>query len=139
MWEKQPLSFFNISECQQENYISSIFWVFKSKSQINHAATYIPLFIFDSNNCFVICLVPYIHICLYYFLILCFHFHLFDTLLTTRHSTIYNVWFDFITSVSELGSNLELNNPKLTLISLKSLFYNPKLTLMSLESLFCVL
>ena len=58
--------------------------------------------------------MPYIHICLYYFLILYFYFQLFDTLLTRRHSTIYNVWFDFITSVRKLKSNLELNNPKLT-------------------------
>ena len=58
--------------------------------------------------------MPYIHICLYYFLILCFYFQLFDTLLTRRHSTNYNVWFDFITSVRKLKSNLELNNPKLT-------------------------
>ena len=114
MWEKEPLSFFNISEYQQENYISVMFWVFKSKLQINHAATYIARFLPDSNNCFFICLVPYIHIYYYYFLILCFYFHLFGTLLTMGHSTIYNVWFDFITSVSELELNLELNNPKLT-------------------------
>ena len=122
MWEKDPLSFFNVSECQQKNYISGIFWVFKSKSQINHVTTYIALFLFDSNNYFFICLVPYIHICLFYFFILCFYFHLFDTLLTMRNFTTYNVWFDFITSVSELMSNLELNNPKLTLIPLESLF-----------------
>ena len=105
-----------------KNYTSGIFWVFKSKLQINHAITYIGLFLPDSNNCFSICLVPYIHICLYYFLILCFYFHLFDTLLTTRHSTTCNVWFDFITSVSELELDLKLNNPKLTLIPLESLF-----------------
>ena len=40
----------------------------------------------DSNNCFFICLVPYILICLYYFLILFFYFHLhFPSLLATRH------------------------------------------------------
>ena len=62
-----------------------IFWAFKSKLQIIHAATYIELFPPDSNNCFV-CLVPYIHICLYYFLILCFYFHfLFLALLPMRH------------------------------------------------------
>ena len=57
-----------------------------------HAAAYIALFLAGSNNYFFICLVPYIPICLYYFLILCFYFHLlFPSLLTTRHSTIYNV------------------------------------------------
>ena len=34
MWEKQPLSFFNISENleenQQKNYTSEIFWAFNS-------------------------------------------------------------------------------------------------------------
>ena len=31
-----------------------------------HAATYIALFLPDSNKCFFICLVPYIPFCLYY-------------------------------------------------------------------------
>ena len=48
MWEKQPLSFFNISknrqESQQKDYNSDIFWTFKSKLQIIHAATYIHCF-----------------------------------------------------------------------------------------------
>ena len=33
--------------------ISSIFWAFKSKLQIIHAATYIGLFLPGSNNCFL--------------------------------------------------------------------------------------
>ena len=78
--EKHPLSFCNISETlseyQQKNDISDIFWSFKSKLQIIHAATYVALFLRDSNNCFFICLVPYVPICLNYFLILCFCFHL---------------------------------------------------------------
>ena len=82
--------FLNISETlpnyQQRNYISGIFWTFKIKLQIIHAATYIALFLSDSNNCFFICLVSCIHICLYYFLILCFYFHrFFHSLLATRH------------------------------------------------------
>ena len=81
----QLFQYFRIST---KNYISGIFWVFKSKLQINPLATYIALFLPDSNNCFFICLVPYIHISLYYFLNLCFYFHLFHTLLTTGHSTI---------------------------------------------------
>ena len=90
MQEKQPLSFFNISETlpdyQQKKFISGTFWAFKSKLQIIHAATDITLFLPDSNNCFFICLVPCIHICLYYFLILCFYFHLiFHSLFETRH------------------------------------------------------
>ena len=44
------------------------------------------LFLPDSNKCFLICQVSYLHICLYYFLILCSYFHhLFLTLLATRH------------------------------------------------------
>ena len=90
MQEKQPHSFFNISEAlpvyQQKSFISGIFWTFKSKLQINHVATYIALLLLDSNYCFFICLVPYIHICLHYFLILCFYFHhLLHTLLASRH------------------------------------------------------
>ena len=47
---------------------------------------YVALFLPDSNNHFFICLVPYIPICFYYFLILCFCFHLlFHSLLATRH------------------------------------------------------
>ena len=65
--------------------IKTIFWAFKSKLQIIHAATYITLFA-GSNNCFFIGLVPCIPICLYYFFILCFYFHLlFPSLLVTRY------------------------------------------------------
>ena len=42
---------------------------------------------------FFISLVPYIHICLYYFLILCSYFHpLFLTLLTTRHILQFTIF-----------------------------------------------
>ena len=45
---------------------------------------------------FFISLVPYIHICLYYFLILCSYFHpLFLTLLATRHILQFTI-FDSI-------------------------------------------
>ena len=81
------LSFLQIFSVRK-NYISGIFWVFKSKLQINHAATYVALFLFlflsDSNNCFFICLVAYIPFCLYYFAVLYFHF-LFHSLLAKRH------------------------------------------------------
>ena len=88
-----------------------MFCVFKSKLEINHAAIYIALFLPDSNNCFFVCLVSYTHICFNYYV------------LTTTHSTIYNFWFDFITSVSELESNPELNNPKQTIIPLENYFF----------------
>ena len=65
--------------------MSTIFWVFKSKLQAVHAVTYITLFLLGPNNCFFICLLPYIPICFYYFHILCFYSHLlFTTLLATR-------------------------------------------------------
>ena len=58
----------------------------RSKLQIIHGVTYITLFLPDSNNCFFICSVSYIPICLYYFLILCFYFHFpFHLLLATSH------------------------------------------------------
>ena len=105
MSKKQPLWFFNFKFqklCQniiKKNYISGIFWAFKSKLLIIHAATYIPVFLSHSNNCFFICLVSYIPICLCYFLILCFYFHLLSfSSHHETHSTIYNVWFNFITT-----------------------------------------
>ena len=75
-----------LPEYRQKNCTSGIFWASKSKWQIIHTATYIALFLPDSSNCFFTCLVPYIPICLYYFLILCFYLHLrFPSLLATRH------------------------------------------------------
>ena len=69
----------------KRNYFG-IFWALKSKLQIIHAATSIVLFLPDSNHCFFICVVPYIPMCVYYFLILYFYFHLlFHSLLATRH------------------------------------------------------
>ena len=56
------------------------------------------LFPSDSNNSFFICLVPYILIGHYYFLIFSFYFHLFSySSFHGRHSAILNVLFDFIT------------------------------------------
>ena len=73
-----------------------MFWDFASKLQIIHAAAYIALFLPDYNNCFFVCLVPYSHICLYYFLIFCFYFHyLFLTLIATRHILQFTM-FDLI-------------------------------------------
>ena len=57
---------------------------FDYKLQIFLAANYIALFLPDTNNCFFIWIVPYIHICFYYFLILCFYFHL-SSLLLMKH------------------------------------------------------
>ena len=85
---KTTTQLFQYFRMSTKNYISCIFSVFKSKLQINHVVTYIALFLRDSNNRFFICLVPYIHTSLYYFLILCFYFQLFHTLLTTGHYTI---------------------------------------------------
>ena len=62
----------------------SLYRTFKSKLQIFLAANYIALFLPDTNNCFFIWIVPYIHICFYYFLILCFYFHL-SSLLLMKH------------------------------------------------------
>ena len=48
-----------------KNDVSYIFWTFKIKSQIIHAATYIALFLPDPSNCLLICLIPYICISKY--------------------------------------------------------------------------
>ena len=54
----------------RKNYIPGIFWAFKSKLQIILVATYIVLILPDTINCFFICIIPNIHICFSYFLIL---------------------------------------------------------------------
>ena len=57
---------------------------------------------------FFICLVPYIHFCLYYFLILCY-FHLpFLTLLATRHILQF-IMFDSI-SLKTARNIMEIKN-----------------------------
>ena len=73
-----------------------MFWAFKIKLQIIHAATYIAPFVPASNSCFFIFLLLYIPICLYYFLIFCFYFHLhFHSLVATRHILQFTM-FDLI-------------------------------------------
>ena len=110
MGEKQPPSFFNISETlpkyQEKNYISGIFWAFKSKLQIIHVAIYVALFLPDSNNYLFICLVLYIPICLY---ILRFYFNLlFHSVLTNRLILQFTM-FDSI-SLQPACNNLEIRN-----------------------------
>ena len=117
MQEKQPLSFFNISETlpeyqQKKLYFWHIFGL-QNKLQIIHAANYITLFLPGSNNCFFICLVPYIHICLYYSLILCFYFHLlFHSLFATRHILQFTM-FDSISfqPVSNITETKNIHSP----------------------------
>ena len=71
----------------KKNYFSVIFWTFKSKLQIIYATAHVAHFLPDSNNpFFFIFLAPYVPICPYYFLILCFYFHLLShPVLATRH------------------------------------------------------
>ena len=65
----------------------------KKKLQIIYAATYIALFLSDSNNCFFICLVSHIPFYLCYSLILCFYFHvLFFSFLATSHVLQFTVF-----------------------------------------------
>ena len=78
--------FQKLTDINKKTYISGIFWAIKTKLQIIHGATYVSLFLSDSNNCFIICLVPYIPIFLYYSLISCFYFRLlFHSFLARRH------------------------------------------------------
>ena len=66
------------------NYISGIFWSFKSKLQIIYRLLTLHCFFLSLITVFS-CLVRHIHICLYYFLVLCFRFHLlFHAFLVTR-------------------------------------------------------
>ena len=94
---------FNISETlpeyQEKNYISGIIWAFKSKLKIIHAATYIAL-CFPDSNCFFIFLVP---LCPYLSLLFSNFVSLFSPSFSfssrhNTHSTIYNVWFYFIST-----------------------------------------
>ena len=57
-------------------------------------------------------LVPYIHICLYYFLILCFYFHLlFHTLLATRHILQFTM-LDSISLQPDYGDKKYFHSPR---------------------------
>ena len=105
MEEKQPLSFCNISEdlpeYQLKNYISSLFWAFKSKLQIIHAASYVVLFLPDSNNCFLYvqcqCHISLSGSTILSFCVFIFHL-LFHSLLSTRHILQFTM-FDSISLV----------------------------------------
>ena len=96
MWEKEPLSVFNISEnlsnYQQQKTISGLFWAYKSKLQIIHVATYISLFLPDCNNCFSVCLVPYLSI-IFSFFVFIFTFLL---ILFLPRNILQFTMFDFI-------------------------------------------
>ena len=93
----------------KKNYVPGISWAFKSKLQIILAATYMALFLPDTNNCyFLYCIVP-IPMCLYYFLILYFYFHLlFHSLLAKRHILQFTM-FDSI-SLQSAHNITEMRN-----------------------------
>ena len=100
---KTTIWFSNISEiCQKTKkkiYISGIFWAFKSKLQIIHGATYITLFLPDSNNCFYMfnAIYPYQSQLFFHFVFSSSPSFSFSSRHET-HSKIYNVWFDFFTT-----------------------------------------
>ena len=78
---------------EKANDIPGILWAFKSRLQIIFAAPYMLLFLPDANNCFFICIIPCIHVCSYYFLILCFYFRLlFLDLLAKKHILQFTVF-----------------------------------------------
>ena len=80
-----------VKKINKNNYTSKIFWTFKSKLQIINAATYIALFLSDSNNCVFICLLPYI------FPFCIFYFHLVFLLCSPQDLILqFTVWFNFI-------------------------------------------
>ena len=67
------------------NYISGIFWTFRSKLKIINAAIYFAIFHPDSNNCFL----HILNICLHHVSFFCFYFTFFFILclpLDTLHN-----------------------------------------------------
>ena len=89
-WKKNNHSVFLIFQklCQNINK-KTCFWHILGPLKANNRLFMQLLrlqFLPDSKNCLFICLVPYIPICIYYFLILLFYFHLLPpSLLTTRY------------------------------------------------------
>ena len=67
-------------------YISGMFWSFKSKLLTIHAATYIALFLPDSNNCFL-----YVQCHIYIFVCTFFSFHVL---------IFYNSYYEYILSMN---------------------------------------
>ena len=62
---------------------------------------------------FFISLVPYIHICLYYFLILCSYFHpLFLTLLATRHILQFTIFDSILLQPARIITEITLHSPR---------------------------
>ena len=62
---------------------------------------------------FFISLVPYIHICLYYFLILCSYFHLlFLTLLATRHILQFTIFDSISLQPARNITEIKLHSPR---------------------------
>ena len=62
---------------------------------------------------FFISLVPYIHICLYYFLILCSYFHpLFLTLLATRHILQFTIFDSISLQPARNITEITLHSPQ---------------------------
>ena len=104
MWEKQPLSFFNISEglqeSQQQKTIFLTYFGFLKANYRSFMRLLTLQFLPHSNKCFFICLVPYpyLHLLFSQFVVLFWLSFSYSSRHET-HSTIYNVWFNFITTL----------------------------------------
>ena len=103
--EKKTITqFFNIWENLQENHQKTVFLAYfgnsKSKFLIIHAATYITVFLLDSNN-FLLYVVSCFNISLHYFLIFLLLFQLVFLNLLPR-GTFYNL-AKMLQCVNQLG------------------------------------
>ena len=84
------------------------------------------MFLPDSNNCFFICLVPYTHICFYFFLILFFYFHLLFLTLLAKRYILHFTMFDSISLQSVKSINYkQTKSPNITIFGTKYEFFLP--------------
>ena len=97
VWEKQPLRFFNFSEKLQENeQKTDIFWAFKRKLRTIHVTIHTALFLFSffgmSSTIYQYLSLLFSHFVFLFSSCVSFSFR------QEKYSTIYNIWFDFITT-----------------------------------------
>ena len=119
MGEKQALRLFNTSEnlqeSQQKNYISDIFWTFKSKLQVIRGATYIHCFFLTLINIFYIfnTIHSYLSLLFSHFVFLfSFVYLLFLTLLATRHILQFTIFDSISLQPARSITEIKLHSPR---------------------------
>ena len=114
MWEKNHSAFLIFQKICKKinkiNYISDIFWTFKSKLQIIHGATYIALFLPDSSKClFYIFSTIHLYLSLPFFHFVFLFLPSFFSLHAMRH-ILQVAMFDLI-SLQPVGNITEIKKP----------------------------